>query len=225
MTGNRAIQHPSRKVSMLTWWEGIYDQVFVALYPFFRVRAVTGSAHTLEEGGDENLLSYSQRPLFNDVRPEDFEDTVKRHGEAVSWAEVHQAVAPELPRSEVYLAIWLLACIGYQDRAGVDLQKRLAAYCQESRLYLPEDDGLPAILEPAVQEFLSCLGCRQVTARDEFRHHSDMVPLSVFRRAEPCYWLPQGITSLAVWGAASFRSRSDDVLESRWYGGHHRHDR
>ncbi|UWQ61390.1 hypothetical protein K3723_10920 [Leisingera caerulea] len=200
MTGNRAIQHPSCRVPMLTWWEGIYDQVFVALHPFYRIRAVTGSAHTLEERGHENLLSYSERPLFDDDRAEGFEDAVKRHGEAVSWAEVHEAVAPDLPRSDVYLAIWLLACIGYQNRAGIDLQKRLAAYCQENRLYLPEDDGLPAILEPVVQEFLSCFGCRHVTAWDEFRHHSDTVPLSVFRKAEPCYWLPQSITSAAVWG-------------------------
>ncbi|MEW2911748.1 hypothetical protein [Leisingera sp. JC11] len=178
---------------MLTWWEGIYDQVFVALHPFYRIRKA------------ETLASFAGKEIYEDVltyddRPENFGDMIKSRGEAVSWAEVHQAVAPELPRRDVYLAIWLLACIGYQDRAGIGLQRQLVSYCQENRLYLPEDDGLPAILEPVVQEFLSCFGCRHVTAWDEFRHHSDTVPLSVFRRAEPCYWLPQSITTPAVWG-------------------------
>ncbi|EDZ45877.1 hypothetical protein RBY4I_1088 [Rhodobacterales bacterium Y4I] len=193
MTGHRAIQHPNCNVPMLTWWEGIYDQVFVALHPFYRIRKA------------ETLASLAGSEIYEDVlpcdnRPENFGDRIKSRGEAVSWAEVHQAVAPDLPRSEVYLAIWLLACIGYQDRAGIGLQKRLDDYCQKNRLYLPADDGLTAILEPVVQEFLSCFGCRQVTAWDEFRHHSDTVELSVFRKAEPSYWLPQSITSPAVWG-------------------------
>ena len=193
MTGHRVIQHPSCRVPMLTWWEGLYDQVFVALHPFYRIRKA------------EMLVSPAGSEIYEDVlpyddRPENFGDRIKSRGEAVSWAEVHQAVAPDLPRSEVYLAVWLLACIGYQDRVGIGLQMRLAAYCQENQLYLPEDDGLPAILEPVVQEFLSCFGCRHATAWDEFRHYSDTVPLSVFRKAEPCYLLPKSITSSAVWG-------------------------
>ncbi|MBY6054855.1 hypothetical protein [Leisingera daeponensis] len=193
MTDNRVVQHPGYKVPMLTWWEGIYDQVFVALHPFYRIRKAGVSVSPAGSEIYEDVLPC-------DDRPENFGDMIKSRGEAVSWAEVHQAVAPDLPRSDVYLAIWLLACIGYQDRAGIDLQKRLAVYCQANRLYLPEDDGLAAILQPVVQEFLSCFGCRDVTAWDEFRHHSDTVPLSVFRKAEPCYWLPQSITSPAVWG-------------------------
>ncbi|NSY37196.1 hypothetical protein [Leisingera sp. ANG59] len=193
MTADRAIQHPGSKVPMLTWWEGIYDHVFVALHPFYRIRKA------------ETLASFAGKEIYEDVltyddRPENFGDMIKSRGEAVSWAAVHQAVAPDLPRGEVYLAIWVLACIGYQDRAGIDLQKRLTAYCKENRLYLPEDDGLTTILEPVVQEFLSCFGCAQVTAWDEFRHHSNTVTPSVFRKAEPCYLLPQSITSPAVWG-------------------------
>ena len=175
---DRRIFHPSHKVPMLTWWAGIYDHVFVAPHPFYQIAGYAGVGSAAFPDGDQ----------------------IKREGEAFPWAEVHQAVAPEVPRDDFYRATWLLGCVGYQERADIALQQRIEAYCVQEKLYLPDDGGLPPILEVNVGAFLCRLGVDRVTAYDEFRHNSLDADISAFNRDLPHFTLSASTTSSRAWG-------------------------
>jgi len=137
---DRRITHPSTEVSILTWWKGIYDHAFIVPHPLYRVQG------------------------FDGLEPFPDDDTIKSDGEAVSWSEVHRSVAPERTQKEVYLAIWLLSVLGFAKRADTELQKRIEAFCLRERLYLPDENGLPPILEPQVGRFLGRFGLPSVKA-------------------------------------------------------------
>ena len=169
---------------MLRWWWGIYDHVFVAPHPFFRLRA-----NGTKIGARESQLEAKLRP---DERPDDFYDVVKRRAETVSWREVHHGAAPEEPQEKVYRAIWLLSCIGFQERADVELQKRIDAYCDDQRLYLPEDDYMPAALQPRIGQLLARFRIDSVTAWDEWNENSTELPLSAFDSPQPDIYLAKG---------------------------------
>lgn len=178
---------------MLKWWEGIYDHVFIALHPFFRIRKKLVEVTGLDK--HSNYENWIESGDFAD----DFEDIVKHRGEPVSWHSVHMAVAPEVPEPTFFRAVWLLACSGFQERADIALQKKISTYCEKQRLQLPEDDSLSAILHPTVYRFLSALGAETVTVWDEFRDNSFTVPISVFAPEQPTYWLSRATTRNGVW--------------------------
>jgi len=189
---DRAIEHPTFKVPILTWWKGIYDHVFVALHPFYRVRA--------EDAGPAGAPPAYEDRLGWDRRPKDFDDAIKARGESVSWDEVHRSVAPEEPRELVHRAIWLLSCVGLRPRANVALQERILDHCERQSLYMPFDDFMPPNLEPAIGRFLKGFGATSVTAWDEFRSYSTEIPLSDFDAARPSNRLPEGQTGSGVYG-------------------------
>lgn len=175
---DRSIYHPSHEVPILTWWAGIYDHAFIAPHPFVRVQGFGGLG----------------------CEPYPHDDVIKAQGEAVSWSAVHRSVAPVRTREEVYLAIWLLSVLGFTERADIELQKRIEAYCRQERLYLPEEFGHSAIMEPAIGRFLARFDVPSVSAWDEFRDNVVELPLSDFDRDQPAIRLPKSTTSASIWG-------------------------
>lgn len=189
----RAMEHPPIDVPILNWWHGVYDHVFVALHPFYGIPAEVPERQSSNDRTYEEILSWH-------AQPDEFEDIVKARGEAITWAEVHRNVAPETAEDDVYRAIWLLSCIGYQKRANISLQKRIVAYCEPRGIYFPAADGLPAVMEDQVARFLLASGADSVTAWDEFRDNSFDIPVPAFGRDQPPIVLPRSTTSSAVWG-------------------------
>jgi hypothetical protein len=181
-----AITRPPHTVPMLEWWRGIYEHVFIAMHPFYGVRRADGQ-------GREVLYDWNERP-------KDYETILKSRGEAVSWEAVRQTAAPDVPRQAADLAIWLMACCGYQKRAAIALQERLLQWAEAERLYFPQEDGMSSVMEPGIGRFLAKFRAREVTAFDEFREHSTVFPLSAFEADQQALRMPQHTTSYAIWG-------------------------
>lgn len=190
---DRAVQHPDSKVPILEWWRGIYDYVYVALHPFFRIRKPTTS------NARPNGNSYEPLVWFAD-RPEDFGDLTKRRGEAVAWQTVHLASAPTTEQEEAYYAIWLLKVGDIYGRANKELRAKIDAYCEAETLYFPDEDGMAPIMEATVGRFLSCFGDGPITAWDETRDNSTVLSLSHLAADRPATYLPKAFTSNSVWG-------------------------
>jgi hypothetical protein len=172
---DRRITHPSTEVPILTWWKGIYDYAFIAPHPLYRV------------------------PGFNGLEPFPGDDAIKSNGEAVSWSEIHRSVAPERTREEVYLAIWLLSVLGFAERANTELQKRIEAFCLRERLYLPDENGLPPILESQVGRFLAQFGLPSVKAWDQFQNNTADLALSDLDQRRPAIRWPHDGARRNIW--------------------------
>jgi hypothetical protein len=186
---DRAIAHPSWDVPMKAWWEGVYEHVFIVPHPFFRV-----------PGEPVSFAREYESREGREAWPE-FRSEVKKIGEPVSWQEVHRLVAPEVPREKVYREIWLFSAgLGGGGRSDADLEKKLQDFCEAESLFSPEEDGMPAILEPEIGQFLSQFEVASVRAWDEFRENSFDLALSLFESDKPDIPLPKSITSNSIWG-------------------------
>ncbi|MGO4854763.1 hypothetical protein [Phaeovulum sp. W22_SRMD_FR3] len=173
---DRAIADPDIHVPIMKWWEGHYDRFFIVPHPFFRIRSVGSGG--LPSGGYDEIIERG-------ARPSDYGDLLKRRGEMVTWKSVHADVAPEVPRIPFYRAVWLLSCLGFAERADIDLQKRILAYCQDKFLNLPEDDAISPILHPAIGKFLAPFCGTDMVMYDEHRETSSVLVLSELDKDAP----------------------------------------
>ncbi len=188
----RAIEHPSCRVPVLSWWRGVYDHVFIALHPFYRV-PIKGAPPESGRPKLENTDGWSHQPRG-------FGDVIKADAQSITWAAIHGAAAPDEPQERVYRAIWLLSCLGFAERADTALQRCIESHCVASRIHLPLDDSMPPNLEADIGRFLGRLGRLQVTAWDQFRDNSIDVPLSAFLPDRPSIRLANGLTGPGVFG-------------------------
>lgn len=169
---DRRVLHPSYKVPVLEWWRGIYQHVFVAYHPFFKLPQIEAAISQDEKRGYLEVF-------WEDTDPIEATNLIKRTGQAISWAEVHLAVAPDVPKEAFDLAVWLLTVCGdFQERANVRLQKRIEAYCDEHKIFFPQEGELPSIMEVQVGKFLGAMGAKSATAWDELRLESNELLLS-----------------------------------------------
>jgi hypothetical protein len=187
---DRQISEPDIKTPIKSWYKGYYEHAFIALYPFFRIN----SEHPT---GSQNPQYESLLPPRD--KPDDFDDITKLRGEKIRWSEVHSLVAPETSKRDFYLAVWLLACRGFVERANIALQRKISAFCEAENTYLPTADFIPPILHPDVGRFLAPFEGQRIIAYDEFRNHSVELSLSCLQKHAPTAWLPQATTKNGIW--------------------------
>lgn len=194
---NKQIDHPSRRTPIRAWWEGVYSHVYIALYPFYKIRNEIGDGYANVYSPDPQTQKQFPNALYDQKIK--FRDHVKKWGEALEWAKVHAAVAPNVPKIEFYRAVWLLSCCGFQERACIKLQERIAKYCESNQILIPDDDAIPAILHPPLMRFLSSFETSNIYAWDEFRDCRHELSLSQLAPDEPTYRLPQSVTGRGLW--------------------------
>lgn len=169
----------------------------MVLNPFFRVpgfspeTAAYGPIHVGETAIPEmlKLVDSPVEPRPN-AAPEDFENIVKSTGQSVRWDEVRQAIdAP--PGIDFLRTVWLWTVkVGRQDQ-NARIAEDLTRYCRETGTYPPEEDQLPAVLEPALGRYLTSLGLASATLWGEWREASVDVPVSSFEANAPASEVPR----------------------------------
>jgi len=239
----RRLEHPYDNVPVLDWWKYDYDHVFVVLNPFYRVPGYTPETasfgplrvsmdpETLMEQIEEGGMPEPLNPA-----PEGFEDLIKQTGEAVAWSDVAFAIgATDFDRFA--RTVWLQAIGGEIPEADQDLAARLAEYCERTGLYHPEEDLLPAAMEPVLGRYLAALGQTDVMLWSEWRDVSRLAPLDTFARENPASGLPgEKLSAVAApglllsWGyddiagllaltdAQRARANPADYFEGYWAG-------
>lgn len=171
----RSITYPSHDIPVLQWWENVYDHVFVALHPFFRVpghsprTAAFGPEHIERsglswEGFRKLALEERNRP---NAAPDDFDATIKKLGRPVSWEQVNTIVGAR-PFPEFSLAVWMATVEFRRDDSDEDLIRQILEFADQTDLYLPEEDLFPAIYETALGHMFESLGISNLVIDDEF---------------------------------------------------------
>ncbi len=100
------------------------------------------------------------------------------------------------------VTVWLLSCIGFQERADIALQGSIVEYCLRNDILIPDDDAIPAILHPSLMRFLSSFEASKMYAWDQFRDCRNELSLSQLAPEQPTYRLPQGLTGRGLWAVS-----------------------
>lgn len=187
---DRRIEYPDKCVPLLTWWDGIYDSVFIALHPFFRIRRRDAAPDDRSLSAFEDTRAYYSREY-------DGWGTVNQRAEPVPWHEVHMAVSPDTSRADFYYSVWYMSSgLGIEaGNPGRCLREKIRAYCRREKLILPEEDVIGDVMHEPIARFLQHAGAASVDAWDEFRDNSITMPVSAFGKDTPAVRLPEAVTT------------------------------
>lgn len=199
----RRIMEAPLHTPMLEWWAKEYDHVFIILSPFFRVdgyspeTAAFGPMH-MDSATVDDVLGLIKNPITRpNEAPDGFEDMIKKSGEVVTWQEVRSAIGVEDHRT-FCLACWLWVVASSRANKYPDIVEKLHVYCRKHGIYKPEEDQLPAVLEPIVGTYLTALGIDDVTVYSEFRDKHMTVPVTAFSSEQPTIVIPREKTCAIV---------------------------
>ncbi|MBR9650205.1 hypothetical protein [Thalassovita aquimarina] len=197
----RHLRLPPIDTPILEYWADCFDHAFVALNPFFRVPGYTpetaayGVVHL--DLTNEQLIEHPQSdpPRRGNEAPDNFDDFIKAHGEPVRWSDIQKEIGAK-DFMNFARTVWLWTVAVEREDRDPNISFLLDAYCQKHGVYRPEEDQLPAIMEPMLGRFLEVLGIEEVTLWSEWMNVSSTVPASDFATEKPCVSLPREKTSV-----------------------------
>ncbi|MEP9389569.1 DUF2711 family protein [Mesorhizobium sp. KR9-304] len=186
---DRSITYPSHDIPVLRWWENVYDHVFVALHPFFRVPGYSPRSAAFSPEHIDRISSAEFMKLVLESRdrpnsaPDDFDATIKKLGQPVSWEHVN-AIVGGRPFPEFSLAAWMATVEFRRDDSDENLIRQILEFADQTDLYLPEEDQFPAICETALGEMCKSLGISNLIVDDEFDERPTSVAAEVLLSTE-----------------------------------------
>lgn len=165
----RHLAEPALDTPILQWWANDYDFVYVILNPFFKVpgHSPATTKYGVQHVGAWAIPDVVQYVQANSPRgpndaPDDFDSTIKRLGQKVSWTEIQQAIGAA-DFMEFARTVWLWVLQSERADKNPAIAKALTCYCDAHHVYPPEEDMLPAVLEPTLSDYLKRLTIDEVT--------------------------------------------------------------
>lgn len=192
----RHLAAPDPSVPVRDWWARDYDHVFVVFNPFFTVpghhpaSTVFGPLH-LGDTAPEDMLQMAQEDLPDRMNeaPDDFPDTIKAEGKPIRWETIRQAIGgPD--RADFERAAWLWTLEVDREDRDPDIVAALEEHCNDNGIYSPEEDVLPAALEPLLAHWLQALGIERVNLWNEWRSVRREIPVTDLLPPVPAQEIP-----------------------------------
>lgn len=189
----RRLAHPPESEPVLEWWAECYDHVFVVLNPFFSVEgysprtAAYGPIHAGTVAPEYVPGFLDEMPVRPNEAPDDFCDEIKHNGQPIRWDRLGRALGVAAPSATDFRRnVWLWTLGVTRDDTDPELFAALDRYCDRHGIYPPEEDQLPAILEPVLHDYLSALKLDEVTLWNEWRNIGQPLDVEVLGRDYPC---------------------------------------
>lgn len=180
MEVDRRITDPHYDTPFLTWYEGIFESVYIALHPFCKIPEVDPASVPRPvlvvdrtKLPDEpltmevvNNVSEQYREQFSMDLPA-LQKLEKQVGIPVSWEDVRTACGfDSIAQVDTALLTTIMAI--KQQYGSADDAEHLQSYCAANRIFLPTEDTIPPVLETKICSFLERLGSENVLIADEF---------------------------------------------------------
>lgn len=182
--------YPNDEESILSNFAGIYDCVFIAYLPFFRIKdhnlekvSVQKSHQISLEEFKANDEVFGKLPDFNanvysyenDEYPEDSE--IFEKAEMVSWKEVKNG-ANFTDYAEIYKA--LKTSIGSYRTVfeRKDLRDRLNVFTEKKRIFHPTEGNFEVLSKIEIYNALKSLGKNEIVIIDEFYENEKKLNLN-----------------------------------------------
>jgi hypothetical protein len=167
-------------VPFLEWYDGIFNAVFIALHPFWKLEGIhpsdaprpviVVSASDLSPGpltvDKLNAMHDDYKQQFT-IDLKTLQHQEKQHGEKVSWQFVKDSCQfGSLGQLSAALKTGIMALQEAPARAS-DAAK-LEAFCAEHKIFLPTEDTIPPLIESEVANLLQLMEIDELIVADEF---------------------------------------------------------
>jgi hypothetical protein len=176
---DRRITEPHYNAPFLAWYEGIFESVYIAIHPFFKIEGITPDKAprpnifiSREDVTEETLKLAVVDKISNeysDQFPVDLKTLQKMEkniGALISWEEIRLSCGFN-SIAQVNAALLTIIMAIRNDGRQVDAD-HLQAYCSANRIFLPTEDTFPPIVQDTICLLLKKLGHDNVFIGDEF---------------------------------------------------------
>ncbi|MEQ5869979.1 hypothetical protein J4E08_08700 [Sagittula sp. NFXS13] len=213
----RHLEYPDLAVPVRDWWARDYDHVFVVFNPFFTVpghhpaTSVFGPIEMDAASARDAMVQAQVLQAHPDMAPPDFPDTIKTTGQPVRWEAVRQAIgAPDQETFE--RTVWLWTLDVDRDDRDPQISAALDRHCESMGLYSPEEDLLPAVMEPQLGRYLQALDLDKVTLWSEWRERARSIPTETLLPSHPAQDIPGEKVSAVAASGLILTWAFDDVV-------------
>jgi hypothetical protein len=183
MEPDRVITDPPEDTPFLTWYEGVFESVYIALHPFCKIDGIDPVAATrpvivVDRSNVPNeLLTIDVLNKLSEQHTEqlsvtlpDLQNMEKKFGKSLSWEDIRVGCGFDSIR-QIDRALLTIIMAIKQDSERLADARLLQAYCSANEIFLPTEDTVPPLLEPKVYSFLEGLGCDDLLIADEFNEN------------------------------------------------------
>lgn len=176
---DRRITEPPEKTPFLSWYQEHFDSVYLALHPFFKIDGADPDAaprsvvyinrSQIPDGkliDAVNKISDDYNAKFS-IDASQLRCLEKKFGTPVSWEDIRVGCGFN-SLGQIYTALLTIIMALSKEYQNIDDARHLEAYCSANKIFLPQEDSIPAIMESQVYSFLKGLACETVSFSDEF---------------------------------------------------------
>ena len=180
---DRRITDPHYDAPFLTWYDGIFEAVFIALHPFVKIDGIDPAAAPRpvlvvdrSTVPDERLTMDVVNKVSEDYREQfpidlpELQNLEKKLGKLVSWEDVRVGCGFD-SIAQIDIALLTIIMAVREEFGNVDDAQHLQAFCAAHQIFLPTEDTVPPVLEPKMCSFLERLGCENVLIANEFNQN------------------------------------------------------
>jgi hypothetical protein len=193
---DRRISDPHYNEPFLSWYAGLFDQVFLALHPFSTVAALdpeivqyqTTVLDRKQIEGPLTLQKYVQLSqaanATKTVDKNEFAKAQKERGVRILWKRICEDNGISSFHS---LNRMLMSQIGAvkEDSADVVGVEKLAAFCRERKIFFPTEDVIQPLMESDLARLLRSLGIEKVCLSNEFNENKLNLKTAQLLTTEP----------------------------------------
>lgn len=199
---DRRIYEPFYDEPFLKWYDGIFDAVYIALHPFYFIEGVDPSKSERRnlnflradiEGAlsIEKLNKISEaNSNYYEIGSESIQFLQKQKGVKIAWNEVRSACGFN-SLSQVNRALKTLIRSLRPEFSSEGDALHLASFCSSKKMFLPDEDVIPPVLENSIWRLLGLLKSPEVTIVDEFADYKAIVSINDLNTELP--WIKSGL--------------------------------
>lgn len=193
---DRRISDPHFSEAFLSWYEGIYDQVYIALHPFSKVgdidpEDVQYQTAFIDRNQIEGPLTFEKYAQLSHaasanklINKTEFASVQKRQGQRITWKAMCEACNIDSLSRLNRLLMTKIQAVKHTPE-DTDHIETLTKYCQVGKIFFPTEDEIHPLLEAPLVTLMQKLGLLKIWLSNEFNENKQVQNLSALDTEGP----------------------------------------
>lgn len=185
---DRKITEPQYNEEFLSWYAGIFDEVFIALHPFSTIAElnpenVQYQTTIIDKNKVEGPLTFQKYAQMSHaasasklMNKAELCKVQKRRGQRITWKSICEAVGlNSINELNHLLMVQIQAAKAVEEDAS--RLETLTSYCRDNRIFFPTEDEIHPLLEKPIVDLMQKLNVDKVWLSNEFNENKKVLKL------------------------------------------------